>query len=502
MGRIGKADKSVIANGRSSLALIALAIIGTASFAAAQTPPAQLERIARLQELQQLELDSRYHANQNIPPEQRAVIDGGGYFTFNYLSLDDENHDNHGLRQYDFVAYARLMLDNANDFFVRFRTSYRDYNPGDSFDGLGSRLIDPDVDRAYYRFDLAAADAAYHDKRIDTDISFKGGRDLAYWANGLVLTETLDGIVVDVTNPAFTVETIAGVTPTRTVDFDVSRPDFDHNTRRGFYGSMLSVPVGEHTPFVYGLIQRDYNGKNTGETNGGKIITDYSYNSYYLVAGSTGSFSDRLRYGVEAAYEFGDTLSNSFGPVIGAPGLQQLTQTRNNIRAYAADARLDYVIPDAHQSRLSLETIFASGDPDRGSTNVTLNGNRPGTNDLAFNSFGLLNTGLAFAPAVSNIMTLRVGASTFPISGSGLFSRLQIGTDFFTYWKLRANAPIDEATTAGDQYLGVEPDLYVNWQIVSDVTLALRYGAFVPNSKAFPINDTRQFIYGGLTFAF
>jgi hypothetical protein len=478
------------------LAMTAVAM--TASVAVAQSSPNQLERLARLQELQQLELDSRYHVNQNIPPEERAVIDGGGYFTFNYLSEDDENDTNHGLRQYDFVVYARAMLDNANEVFVRLTTSYRDFNPGDSFDGLGSRLINPDFDRAYYRFDLAAADAAYHDKRIDTDISIKGGRDLAYWANGLVLAETLDGIVVDVTNPAFTIQTLAGVTPTRTVDFDVSRPDFDHNTRRGFYGSMLSVPMGSNTPFVYGLIQRYYNPKNHSDTDA--ISTDFSYNSYYLGVGSTGSLSDRLRYGVEAAYEFGDTLSNSFSISNGA--LDQVTQTRNNIRAYSVDARLDYVIPDAHQSRLALETIFASGDPDRGSTNVTFNGNRPGTDDLAFNSFGLINTGLAFGPAVSNLMVLRAGASTFPVAGAGLYSRLQVGTDFFTYWKLRANAPIDEPTTTGDQFLGVEPDVYLNWQIVSDVTLALRYGVFLPNSSAFPHNEARQFIYGGLTFAF
>jgi hypothetical protein len=87
------------------------------------------------------------------------------------------------------------------------------------------------------------------------------------------------------------------------------------------------------------------------------------------------------------------------------------------------------------------------------------------------------------------------------VPGSGLFNRFQVGTDFFAYWKMRTNAPIDEPTTE-TKYLGVEPDIYVNWQIVSDVTLALRYGVFVPNSEAFPHNQARQFVYGGLTFAF
>ena len=48
---------------------------------------------------------------------------------------------------------------------------------------------------------------------------------------------------------------------------------------------------------------------------------------------------------------------------------------------------------------------------------------------------------------------------------------------------------------------GVEPDIFVNWQIKSDVTLALRYGLFFP-SLALPEHDVRQFLYGGLTFAF
>ena len=45
--------------------------------------------------------------------------------------------------------------------------------------------------------------------------------------------------------------------------------------------------------------------------------------------------------------------------------------------------------------------------------------------------------------------------------------------------------------------------LYMNWQITSDLTLALRYGIFFPSSDAFGANDDpRHFFYGGLTFAF
>jgi hypothetical protein len=63
------------------------------------------------------------------------------------------------------------------------------------------------------------------------------------------------------------------------------------------------------------------------------------------------------------------------------------------------------------------------------------------------------------------------------------------------------DAPIDEVTGA-QRFLGWEPDVYLNWQLTSDLTLALRYGAFFPNDRNFPNDDTRPFIFAGVTFAF
>ena len=42
----------------------------------------------------------------------------------------------------------------------------------------------------------------------------------------------------------------------------------------------------------------------------------------------------------------------------------------------------------------------------------------------------------------------------------------------------------------------------MNWQLTSDVTLAARYGLFFPQGSAFPIDDVRQFLFVGVTFAF
>ena len=458
--------------------------------AGAQT---ELERFER--QLEQIQRDTRLRVDQRVPAEQRTLFDYGGYLSLQYLSLDDQNGDNHGLRQYDLVGYAHLNLDGVHEFYGSVRGSYRDFNPGDRFnESEGSGWIG-DVDRAYYRFDLQRYYQAYQGEKIDYNVTFTGGRQLVYWANGLTLSQVLDGALVDVDLGAVQLQFVAGLTPRRTVDFDSSRPHFDDNTFRGFYGATLSARVGQHKPYAYALFQQDYNHDYTSTL--GTSETKFQYYSYYLGLGSSGTLTDKLIYGLEAVYEGGSTLSNSFSETTFFP----VDQTTDQISAWAADARLDYLCNDARHTRLSLETIFASGDSDRFNGSTTFGGNRPGTKDHSFNAFGLLNTGLAFTPLVSNIMAVRVGASTFPFPDSARLGRLQVGADFFAFGKMREDGGIDEVTNDG-RYLGVEPDLYMNWQISSDVTFVLRYGVFFPNGDVIVNDDVRQFFYGGLTFAF
>jgi hypothetical protein len=480
--------------------LASLAIFSTVASAQSNDAARLSQQQNRLQQLQQFETDNRLLVNPDIPPDQRALIDYGGYFSPQYYSIDDSNHDNHGLREYDLVGYLHMNFDGANEVFLLGRLQYNDFNSGDSFDGFGSRLVDPDstFDRAFYKFDLQQYEAAYNGKQINEDVTFEGGRDLVYWANGLTMATVLDGVMPSVSFGQATIAGVAGVTPTRTVDFEPDRPEFDVSTRRGFFGAMLSIALGQQHPYIYGLIQRDYNDRNLSVI--GPIVTRYSYNSDYFGVGSTGQISDHLKYGIEATIEGGNDLSTS-SQVQGFM-LVPVPQTRDAIYAYAADGKIDYVPQDVHNSRVTIEGIVSSGDEDRGLTNTTFNGNAPGTSDRAFNSFGLLSTGLAFGAAVSNLMVLRVGPSTFPFPESDTFRRLQVGTDIYIFGKQNSKAPIDEPTNPGQTYLGWEPDLYVNWEITSDITLTARYGAFFANAAAFFDSHPRQFLYTGATFAF
>jgi hypothetical protein len=475
---------------RHSLVAVGVTIT-LASAAVAQT---SIERFER--QLDQIYRDTRLRANPEVAAGQRLLLDYGGFLGLSFFAIDDVQQKTHILRQYDLIGYARLNLDNAHELFLRARTSYRDFNSGDSFDGEGDETIWPTVEQAYYRFDLARHLAASRGQLTRNNVVFQGGRQFVYWANGLVLGQTLDAVRVDLTIDRFELQLLGGVTIDRTIDFDTSRPDFDDDTNRGFYGALAAVRLGRHRPFVYGLIQRDYNDDDAVAI--GPVEAKSEYNSFYIGAGINGSIGDRLLYGVEAVYEGGQGRSDvRFDP---------LTQTlqgqdEEDIQAAALNFRLDYLLADQRRSRLTGELILATGDSDRLVSNSTLGGNAPGTKDHSFNAMGLLNTGLAFAPSVSNVTVFRVGGSTFPLPTSASFSRLQVGADVLLFGKMKSDGAIDEPTS-DDWYLGVEPDIFLNWQVTSDVTVAVRYGVFFPGTAIEFDDSPRHFFFAGVTLAF
>jgi hypothetical protein len=447
-------------------------------------------------ELQQLHLDTAVLANQAVPADQRALFDFGGYVTVSYLSLDDLNKNNHSLNQYDLVGYVDYNIDQVQELFVRGRLEWQEFSPGDAFDGRDHQFH-AEIERAYYRVDLARAMSAYRGVTSDNDLAVRAGRQFVYWGQGVALSQTLDGAVIDLSHKDTALEFLAGVTPASTVDIDPSRPHFDNNTHRGFYGAMLSQQIGMQQPFIYFFSQQDYNHDYVSITGaaGDAIHTRFKYNSDYLSIGCKGTIGDHFTYGGEAIYESGNTLSNSFNDAL-APE----PQTRNEIDAFAGDLRVDYLLNDSRKTRFSGEGIFATGDDGRRETTNTLGGAPPNTRDTSFNAFGQVQNGEAFSPNISNLFILRVGASTFPLQQMAALHRLQAGLDMFLFEKFAVDAPLDEPSNRTG-YVGVEPDLFVNWQMASDVTLAVRYGVFFPGS-AIVNNNIRQFFYAGVTFAF
>ena len=70
---------------------------GIAAIAAGAFAQQNVERFERT--LEQIQRDLMTRRAEDIPLEQRALIDYGAYFSLSYLSIDDRDHENHILRR-------------------------------------------------------------------------------------------------------------------------------------------------------------------------------------------------------------------------------------------------------------------------------------------------------------------------------------------------------------------------------------------------------------------
>ena len=241
-----------------------------------------------------------------------------------------------------------------------------------------------------------------------------------------------------------------------------------------------------HEPFFYIAWQDDHTTEDPPN-----LLQQYRYDSRYIGFGSTGELVQNLRYGTEWVIERGRSYGNA------------RFIKRNTIKAWGFDHRLDYYFRHKSKPVVSAEWMFASGDANRlGSPTNAAGGNRNDKVDRGFIGFGFRDTGLSFAPRLSNIHVWRLGSSFRPLPEVEAAKNLELGTDWYLYYKHRSKAAISDGLAARQSgYLGWEMDYFANWRIVSDLAWTIRFGAFFPG-KAFSDRTTRTFLLTGLTWSF
>lgn len=423
---------------------------------------------------------------RDLPATQRVDFDFGGSYSFNLFIWDDGIDSSRTLRRNDWRVWSRVAFDRgAHEIFARARLSFIDFNTGDSFDRNDDDWEGPNLERGFYQFDLRRAMKAYADQDIDYNVRVKLGRDLVELGTGLALSQTLDHVQVQTDWKDIELTGLAGRTVGSSFDFDQGRPT--DRTRRAFFaGQMRYTGFEKHRPFAYVMWQEDHNHDRFNTP-----FQSFDYDSFYVGVGSRGELVDRLRYSTEWVYESG----HGFG--------SQRFLRRDVIRAWAFDMELEYLLDHPTQPRISLEYMFGSGDEDRlARPESTIGGNRFDFEDRGFVGFGWRDTGLAFAPRLTNMHIWRTGASFFPFPDDRYLKRLELGTNWFLYWKNRRSAAVSDPTAnVRSGYLGWEMDYFVNWAIAHDLTWTARLGAFFPG-KSFDDQTSRTFFLTGLTWSF
>ncbi len=465
---------------------VLLAVVALAPVASAQPPSADRDPDSFIN--QQRAIEERLRAKFEVEPggAQRSLFDWGGWYGSYVFLFDDGVESSRTMRRHDLRLWSRVSIDRgAHEIYARVRLSLLDFNSGDSFDGNDDDIEGPNLERGYYRFDLAKAVRASDRRSLDYNLTVTAGRDLVQFGSGLTLATPLDHVAVRAAYRGFELTVLAGKTVGSTQDFDLSRTAT--RTRRTFLGGQLRYAgLERHRPFVYALWQRDRNREQRP-----RLLQRFDYDSFHVGLGSAGELTKGLRYSAELVYQTGHSFGD--GRFLGD----------DDIEALAAHAELEYLFPGARKARASLEYLFASGDSGRKTSPTnSAGGNRGDSLDTGFIGFGYRDTGLAFAPRYSNLHMWRVGGSYFPFPSHKVLGEFQVGTDAYLFYKHRRDGAVsDPSANVRSGYLGWELDQYANWRVTADLAWTARLGAFFPG-KAFRDRTTRTFLLVGFTWSF
>jgi len=467
------------------VAFAVLLSISTESVCGQPTPP-EREPASFINQQRSIEERLRRQYDAEVGDAQRALFDWGGWYNSYVFLFDDGVESSRTFRRHDLRLWGRVVVeDGAHEFYARTLLSFLDFNSGDSYDGNDDDVWGPNLERGYYRFDLAKAMRAYQGRSPGYDLVVTAGRDLVEFGTGLALAAPLDHVSLRGTYRAFELTALAGKSIGSTEDFDLSRSATRNH--RDFYGTQLKyVGFERHEPFIFAFWQRDRNWEAFW-----RPFQRFDYDSFYLGIGSSGELASRLRYATEWVYETG----NSYGH-------RQFIHD-NDIDAWAVLAELEYLFPGKHNARASVEYLFGSGDADRfASPTNSIAGNTGDFDDTSFIGFGYRDTGLSFAPRYSNLHMWRAGASCYPWPEHRRLRRFELGTDWYLYYKHhRAGAVSDPTAAVQSGYLGCEMDYFANWRVTADLAWTARMGMFFPG-KAFPDRSVRPFFLVGMTWSF
>lgn len=432
----------------------------------------------------------RVRLDQQIPSLREVGYDAGGWFNFAFYHFDDDpSRRQRSLSQYELRGWASVNAYGVHSAYVRGLLRWNDWANDDNPTTWRENEFDEVVERAWYKFDLGRAIANQTGQTPDISPSVTVGRQHVELGTGLALSHALDAVRFDVDIRDLRFTALLGQTIR---DWPGLMHDsiLDSHNERCLYGFQLQYNYkGQHRPFVYYYKTIDHTSPAVASA-----VQRYDYSPEYLGVGSEGNlFLPDLTYKTELVAEWGK----------GYPCTTWSSQ--ENICAMAYDLQLEYVFDEVQTDpRLFLEYLYASGDSDRQVAGVIAGGNQAGTRDEAFTALGFRDTGVAFAPRVSNLHMLQIGARCFPLENKPLCDRLEIGTMAYFYMKDKGSGGMsDPSATVDATWAGWEWDAYCNWRITSDLSFSTRYGVFFPGA-AFPggYDNPRHFFYSGLSLSF
>jgi hypothetical protein len=440
--------------------------------------------------------DGRSSRDAEFPEiDETMYFDFGFWHKFGYYHYEEPGsflvEHRHDLRTHSLYAWADLVLEKKHRFYGRLSTISLDYSKGDG--GLWDhKIYKPRLDMGFYEYRF--------EKQKGEDNPVKGfrfrvGRQLLRVGSGLTYSRVHDGLSAKTTLEILDINCFFAQSIPSEDNIDQGKPG-NNRQRRNFYGTEIAVRyLPQHTPFVYVVLQRDRQGEKTKD-----YFANYLFHSNYFGIGSRGSVGKRVNYHVEYIIGTGQRHPDA---------LFSFLPPKENIRAGGFDGKIEYLFEGEYKPVIAFQYMFGSGDRDRLTPTDTGpgRGNEPGTDDTSFVTFGHAETGYALYPLVSNLHIFRLSGSFLPLPRNETFKKLRLGGAFITFDKDRRGGAISirKPQTLERKEVGWEFDMFVQWEVFSDLLVTFKWGHYQPGN-AFPssggLRRQLDYFYLGTTLSF
>jgi len=150
-----------------------------------------------------LERDIRERLEREVPPDQKALIEWGGFYIPSYTYYDDIDGGHAHLTRQDLRLWTQIYLDEVHHIFARIKLNYIDFAAGDARGFRQHDLVGPNLEVGYWELDLTAAAEKYWGQKWPVQIIGRGGRQYIEVGRGIALGKILDAGLFGYLNHVF-----------------------------------------------------------------------------------------------------------------------------------------------------------------------------------------------------------------------------------------------------------------------------------------------------------
>ena len=438
---------------------------------AQQKDSSNIEQLRQLQESVRESIDQE---QDTFLPEQKTRLFeefSPDFGLTNSVSVFQSNYDVFPLTvTNDLKFYLSFFFSQSAFFYARGRNR----TTWNSKPRAGQKELENviDLDKLYFQIRLSSLELTL-------------GRYQYVLGRGMILNNNGDGFNISWSARFFSLQALLVYSDFIRKAFDsfkLRRDDFSNGSKRlvgaGKFTFSFALNQSLYAGFLY---QHDF-----------KSQSQEPFKTYYALLGWDLRLTSFLFFFGEAVYQGGTSVLLPFGSL--GP------ETKNTIMSGAVDSNIQFRMGPPAFLSVTLNYSMALGD-DNTSTFIGIPRKVQGKN--SFESITRFYTGFsALFPSFTNLHLIRLKVDALPFYFVPFLSKMY-GSFYYNVYLKQNKKGISPISIADqdESFMGQSLDFLLYWRILSDLTLSINSGVFIPG-KAISDKSVKYMVSGSMEFWF